>query len=73
MKSSAVVISKGKKETNLFLAMHKSYFLKGSKLVKIFIGVSSVFLKKKTSGRKQKASPHAYLLPFLFTYEIIVK
>lgn len=74
MKSSAVIISMGKKETNLFLAMHKSYFLKGSKLVKIFIGVSSVFLKKKkTSGRKQKASPHAYLLPFLFTYEITVK
>lgn len=54
MKSSAVVISMGKKETNLFLAMHKSYFLKGSKLVKIFIGVSSVFLKKKQVAESKR-------------------
>lgn len=71
MKSSAVVISMGKKETNLFLAMHKSYFLKGSKLVEIFIGVSSVFLKKK---KKQVAeSKRQALMPIFCLFYSLMK
>lgn len=70
MKSSAVVISMGKKETNLFLAMHKSYFLKGSKLVEIFIGVSSVFLKKKKQVAESKRQA---LMPIFCLFYSLMK
>lgn len=51
---------------------HELFFEKVSKLVKISLGASLLFLEKKTGRQKAKGKPYNYVWPFSFTYEVTV-